>query len=72
MLPPPQDRAEMGKRGFSGNPLRDFMLKSHDDPQGTQAGLPREPKHDGHPSHESPTFPGSPFHDWTPFSKVKV
>lgn len=69
MLPPPQDRAERGK---GGNPLRDFMLKSHDnDPQVPQAGLSREPRYDGHPSHESPVFPSSPFHGWTPFSKVK-
>lgn len=71
MLPPPQDRAEGGKRGSSGNPLRDFMLKSHDgDTQGPQTGPPREPRYDGHPSHESPAFPSSPFSHWSPFSKV--
>ncbi|TMS18325.1 Aquaporin-3 [Larimichthys crocea] len=29
----------------------------------------REPRNDEHPSHESPGFPSSPFHGWTPFSK---
>lgn len=58
--PPPQDRAE---RGSSGNPLRDFMLKSPDsEPRGPRAGPSREPRGDGHPSRE-------PFHGWTPFSK---
>lgn len=71
VLPPPQDKAEDGKRGSSGNPLRDFMLKSRDHPQGPQPRPFREPTNDGHPSHESPVFPSSPFRDWIPFSKVK-
>ncbi|XP_041812032.1 HCLS1-associated protein X-1 [Chelmon rostratus] len=67
MLPPPQDRRERGERRSSGNPLRDLMLKSHDDdPQGPQARSSVEPRNDGHPSHE---FPSSPFYGWTPFSK---
>lgn len=71
MLPPPQDRAEKGERGSSGNPLRDFMLKSHDVPRGSQPGPSRdlEPSHDVPPSYESPEFHSSPFHGWTPFSK---
>lgn len=69
MLPPPQDRAERGEGGSSGNPLRDFMLKSPDNPRGPRAGPFGEPRNDGHPSHESPEFPSSPFHGWTPFSK---
>lgn len=69
MLPPPQDKAERGERGSSGNPLRDFMLKSHEDPRSPPAGPSREPRHDGHPFQESPEFPRSPFHGWTPFSK---
>ncbi|XP_070778150.1 HCLS1-associated protein X-1 [Enoplosus armatus] len=70
MPPPPQDRAERGGEGSSGNLLRDFMLKSRDgDPQGPQAGSSREPRNDGHPSYESPEFHSSPFNGWTPFSK---
>lgn len=65
--PPPHGRAEREGRGSSGNPLRDFMLKSPDsDAQGPQ---PREPGNNGGPSHESPQYPTSPFHRWTPFSK---
>lgn len=65
--PPPQDRAERGERRSSGNPLRDFMLKSpKGDPGGPPPGPSREPRNDGFPSHEPP---GSPFHGWTPFSK---
>ncbi|XP_010768701.1 HCLS1-associated protein X-1 [Notothenia coriiceps] len=64
---PPQDRAERGAGGFGGNPLRDFMLRSpNKEPQGPQT----EPRHDGHPSYDSPEFPSSQFHGWTPFSKV--
>ncbi|KAK1879902.1 HCLS1-associated protein X-1 [Dissostichus eleginoides] len=63
---PPQDRAERGAGGFGGNPLRDFMLRSpNKEPQGPQT----EPRHDGHPSYDSPEFPSSQFHGWTPFSK---
>ncbi|XP_078123117.1 HCLS1-associated protein X-1 [Sander vitreus] len=68
--PPPQERAERSGGGSGGNPLRDFMLKSPDNnPQGPQAGPSREPRNNGHPSSESPEFPGLPFHGWTPFSK---
>ncbi|KAM3595978.1 uncharacterized protein V6R79_006286 [Siganus canaliculatus] len=57
MLPPAR-----GEGRSSGNPLRDFMLKSPDSaPQGPQAGPPREPRYEGPHS--------SPFHGWTPFSK---
>ncbi|XP_070841351.1 HCLS1-associated protein X-1 [Chaetodon trifascialis] len=67
MLPPPQDRRERSERGSSGNPLRDFMLKSQDvDPRGPHARPTEEPRNDGYPSDE---FPRSPFHGWTPFSK---
>ncbi|XP_029299111.1 HCLS1-associated protein X-1 [Cottoperca gobio] len=72
MPPLPRDRAERGGGGCGGNPLRDFMLKSpnnNNNPQGPQAGPSREPSNDGHPSYESPEFPSSPFHSWTPFSK---
>lgn len=68
--PPPQDRAETGGGGSSGNPLRDFMLKTPDSsPQGPQTVPSREPGHDNSPSFESPKFPSSPFHDWESFSK---
>ncbi|XP_068603009.1 HCLS1-associated protein X-1 isoform X2 [Brachionichthys hirsutus] len=64
--PPPEDGAERGGGGSGGNPLRDFMFKSDDDPK---AGPSRGPRYDGPPSHESPEIPGSPFHSWAPFSK---
>lgn len=68
--PPPHGRAEQEGRGSSGNPLRDFMLKSPDSgPQGPRAGQPREPSNDGGPSYEPPEYPSSPFHSRTPFSK---
>lgn len=70
MLPPPHDRADRIPGGSSGNPLRDFMLKSPDDPQKSQAGPASEPRCDSQPSQESPRVPSSPFHGWTPFSKV--
>ncbi|XP_018540576.1 HCLS1-associated protein X-1 [Lates calcarifer] len=50
MPPPPQDRAERGGGGSSGNPLRDFMLKTPDSyTRGPQPGPSREPRNDGHP-----------------------
>ncbi|XP_040910126.1 HCLS1-associated protein X-1 [Toxotes jaculatrix] len=50
MPPPSQDRAERGGGGSSGNPLRDFMLKTPDcDPQGPHPGRSREPRNDGYP-----------------------
>uniref|UniRef100_A0A8C7WTD2 HCLS1 associated protein X-1 n=1 Tax=Oryzias sinensis TaxID=183150 RepID=A0A8C7WTD2_9TELE len=45
-----------------GNPLRDFMLKHPDRAPPHGSPLP--------PPHGSPRPPLSPFHDWTPFSKV--
>lgn len=66
-LPPPQDKVDPG--GSSGNPLRDFMLKSPGEQQRQQVGPPSEPRSD---CEELPKFPGSPFHGWTPFSKVSI
>ncbi|XP_068189350.1 HCLS1-associated protein X-1 isoform X2 [Antennarius striatus] len=68
-LPPPQDGAERVGGGSSGNPLRDFMLKSDDEPRRPPVGPSGGPRDDGHPLYESPEFPNSPFHSWTPFSK---
>ncbi|XP_047461129.1 HCLS1-associated protein X-1 [Mugil cephalus] len=64
--PPPQDRAEKGGGRSSGNPLRDFMLKS---PDSDSLRRSREPQSDGRPSYESPENPSAPFHGWAPFSK---
>uniref|UniRef100_A0A8C7WTW6 HCLS1 associated protein X-1 n=1 Tax=Oryzias sinensis TaxID=183150 RepID=A0A8C7WTW6_9TELE len=47
-----------------GNPLRDFMLKHPDRAPPHGSPLP--------PPHGSPRPPLSPFHDWTPFSKVNL
>ncbi|XP_029919638.1 HCLS1-associated protein X-1 [Myripristis murdjan] len=70
MPPPPQDRAEGGRGGSSGNTLRDFMLKSPDEPSGgPRAGPSGEPRRDGGPAFESPDSPSAPFHGMTPFSK---
>ncbi|KAM4630168.1 HCLS1-associated protein X-1 [Polymixia lowei] len=67
---PPQDGSESGRRGFRGNALRDFMLKSPDDPpRGPQAGPSGEPRNDNTPPSVSPNLPSSPFHGWAPFSK---
>ncbi|XP_060948980.1 HCLS1-associated protein X-1 [Limanda limanda] len=52
ITPPPssQDRLEDGGGGSSGNPLRDFMLKTPDgDTRGPQPGAQREPRQDGRP-----------------------
>ncbi|XP_056254750.1 HCLS1-associated protein X-1 [Seriola aureovittata] len=50
MQPPSQDKAEIGGGGSSGNPLRDFMLKTPDSGlRGPQPGISREPRIDGHP-----------------------
>ncbi|KAM9386132.1 HCLS1-associated protein X-1 [Pholidichthys leucotaenia] len=57
--PPSQDRAEKGSSSSSGNPLRDYMLKS---PNSDTRGPIREPQ--GPPLYDSPEF-----HGWTPFSK---
>ncbi|KAM6903208.1 HCLS1-associated protein X-1 isoform 2-T2 [Lycodopsis pacificus] len=68
--PPPRGRVERGGGGSGENPLRDLMLKSpYNNPQGPLAGPSRGPRSDDHPSYESPDFPSSPFHGWTPFSK---
>lgn len=56
--PPPSGRGDSEGRGSSGNPFRDFMLKSPDEPR------PQRP----HQPRDSPD-PGSPFHSWTPFYK---
>ncbi|XP_051926170.1 HCLS1-associated protein X-1 [Hippocampus zosterae] len=53
IAPPPRQE---GRGGSSGNPLRDFMLKS---PGGDDRG-----RNDHRPSYQPPHFPGS-----TPFSK---
>lgn len=66
ILPPssPQDRSE--RWGGSGNPLRDFMLKSPN----SDVRRPRhEDPNDPRPSLESPDFPRTPFNGWRPFSK---
>lgn len=63
--PPSQDRAERGGGTSGRNLLRDFMLKSPD----SDKEPPREPRNDSRPSCESPEFPSSPFHGWTPFSR---
>ncbi|KAM4725209.1 HCLS1-associated protein X-1 isoform 2-T2 [Anableps anableps] len=57
---PPQHRSESS--GGSGNPLRDFMLKSPN-------GDVRRPHQENRPSLESPDFPSTPFNGWSPFSK---
>ncbi|KAK7898902.1 hypothetical protein WMY93_019755 [Mugilogobius chulae] len=58
IAPPPSGRGS--SEGSSGNPLRDFMLKSPDDPQPQRPTLPRD---EPGPTHESP------FHGWKPFSR---
>uniref|UniRef100_A0A3Q2QKV2 HCLS1 associated protein X-1 n=1 Tax=Fundulus heteroclitus TaxID=8078 RepID=A0A3Q2QKV2_FUNHE len=64
---PPQDRSE--RSGGSGNPLRDFMLKSPDsDIRRSRQEDPSEAR----PSFESPDFPRAPFNGWSPFSKVRM
>ncbi|KAM8841100.1 HCLS1-associated protein X-1 [Spinachia spinachia] len=68
--PPPQGRAGSGGREAGATPLRDFMLKSpYDNPQGPPAAPFRQPGSDRHPFYDSPDFPSSRFHGWTPFSK---
>ncbi|KAM6899935.1 HCLS1-associated protein X-1 [Xenentodon cancila] len=61
---PPPDR---GNRGAgSGNPLRDFMLKSPEsDTHRPYRELPSDPQ----PSYELPEVPRTPFRGWTPFSR---
>ncbi|KAF7211037.1 HCLS1-associated protein X-1 [Nothobranchius furzeri] len=61
---PPQDRSQRG--GGSGNPVRDFMLKS---PGSDSQGPTREGPSGNQPSYEPPEFPRSPFHGFRPFSK---
>jgi len=62
MLPPPQDGPRTSDDRSSGNPLRDFMLKSRD--SNTQGPHAREPRDDSQPHYESPSDFG-----WTPFPK---
>ncbi|CAL9691629.1 unnamed protein product [Knipowitschia caucasica] len=54
---PPLPPAGRGGGGSSGNPLRDFMLKSPDDPP------PAAPREDPGSAHQPP------FHGWTPLPK---
>lgn len=64
-LPPPQDEPKTSEDRASGNPLRDFMLKSPDsNTQRPHARTPREPRSDSQPTYESPSDFG-----WTPFPK---
>ncbi|XP_072304079.1 HCLS1-associated protein X-1 [Eucyclogobius newberryi] len=59
-ITPPSPPPSSSDRGASGNTLRDFMLKSPDEPPPRQPTLPRE---DPGPTRESP------YHGGTPFSK---
>lgn len=45
------------------------MLKSPGEKHKQQVGPANEP---GCDCEELPKFPGSPFHGWTPFSKVNI
>ncbi|XP_074543057.1 HCLS1-associated protein X-1 [Halichoeres trimaculatus] len=64
MLPPPQDGPKTSEDRSSGNPLRDFMLKSPDSStHGPHARTPREPRSDNQP-YETPSDFG-----WTPFPR---
>ncbi|XP_038135343.1 HCLS1-associated protein X-1 [Cyprinodon tularosa] len=65
ILPPSPHQDKSERSGGSGNPLRDFMLKSpNSDPQRSQ----QEDLNESRPF-KSPDFPQSPFKDWSPFSK---
>lgn len=65
-LPPHGDKRE----GSSGNPLRDFMLKSPDSDSQRPQRPSREPRHGAPPSEKSPVSPHSTFPGWRPFSQV--
>lgn len=69
-LPPHGDKREGAKQGASGNPLRDFMLKSPDSDSQRVQRPPREPRHDAPPAEKSPVSPHSTFPGWSPFSQV--
>lgn len=72
MPPTPEDRGEI-REGSSGNPLRDFMLKTPDSNQeGPQPGPSREPRIEGHPfSKVSKTcFRDTSSHDLYSFVKT--
>lgn len=60
IVPPPLGRGDREGKGSSGNPLRDFMLKSPDEPRPQRPLQPRDSP--------GPTFE-FPFHGVTPFSK---
>lgn len=58
--PPPQGSGPSEGKGSSGNPLRDFMLKTPNDSR------PQQPTE---PTDEPGLLYESPFHGWTPFPK---
>lgn len=62
-IPPSAAQGDSESRASSGNPLRDFMLKSPDEPRPQR---PLQPRDDAGPTYESP------FHGWTPFSKFDI
>ncbi|KAF5888839.1 HCLS1-associated protein X-1 [Clarias magur] len=67
--PPPQENPDDRRKGGTGNPLREFMLKDPDDSARNSPYVA--------PRYVDPSTPGgsgvprSPFHDWTPFSRFK-
>ncbi|KAM9434960.1 HCLS1-associated protein X-1 [Clarias gariepinus] len=66
---PPQEKPDDKRKGGTGNPLRDFMLKNPDDPA---RNLPSVAPRDVNPSSPGGSgVPRSPFSDWTPFSRFK-
>lgn len=68
--PPSMDKPERGRGASRGNSLRDFMLKSRDDPpQEPPAGPQVHPRDDDSPLSRSPRLPGTPFSGLIPFSK---
>ncbi|CAM4637752.1 unnamed protein product [Leuciscus chuanchicus] len=67
--PPPQEGVEKGRSGSgSGNPFRDFMLKS---PESSPYNPPLPPPSLAPKDKDSssPQGPSSPFPQWSPFSK---
>ncbi|KAM9824643.1 HCLS1-associated protein X-1 [Neosynchiropus ocellatus] len=65
ILPPHREGVQKPPGASSGNPLRDYMLKSPDSAgPPARTDPPREPRADGPPG-----FGRSPFHGWSPFSK---
>ncbi|KAM6958732.1 HCLS1-associated protein X-1 [Aplochiton taeniatus] len=68
--PPSLDKPERARGASRGNSLRDFMLKSSDDPpQEPSAAPPGHPRDDGSPLSRGPRLPSMPFHGLIPFSK---